>query len=246
MTNLTFRQILTVVEWSGRQELSRFFIVAALVFFTVLLSVAGAYSVVMIYRRSREAKHSVAFSLSLVAIILCIARAAYPTSAEKNTPHANIVWDTYIYDDGSVATNDWPRILWRYDPWSANDILHIDARPKSSTNAEDWVQYYVGSVSDTYWSGYMPACTGMTIFVWSEYVPPSPVLTNGVYYVKYLSYPIDYTHDDDSVRMWTLLRTPIFDANGKRLMSPPVLPEPLNVAIPQELLNSFLNNEMED
>jgi len=246
MTDLSINQILGIVELAGRQEMNHLFLIGIVAVFTAAATVAGAYGIYLLYRNGRRSGHSVLSSLFFAAYALCVAFAGNDSNKPTPTPEATIVFDTSLYDDGSVATNDCPTIRWTYDPWIANDVLHIEARPKGSTNETDWIQYYVGRVTDASWTGYIPACTGMTICVWSEYVQPSPVSTNGVYHLEYLSVPLDYVQDAGDLRMWDLLRTPIYDADEKRLMSPPSLTEPLVIEIPNELLNSFLNNEPEN
>jgi len=230
-------QFLLIAQFEQEECSKAFFLIAGFAFsFVVLMTSFGSF---------RKRGSSRFASLVFAMISLCLAR-ANDSNKPMPVPSATITWDVSLHDFGSVATNDYPRIGWTYDQWIANDVLHIDARPKGSTNAADWVSYYVGRVTDTFWTGYMPGCTGMTIYVWSEYVEPPPVTTNGVYHIDYLSVPLDYVQETEDLRMWDLLRTPIYDADEKRLMSPPSLPEPLVIEIPQYLINSFLNNEPEN
>jgi len=229
---------LWLVAQIEQEECSKAFFLIAAVAFTLL-------TVLMVFGSFKRSGGSVLASIVFAMLSLSLAR-ANDSNKPTPVPSATITWDVSLHDFGSVATNDYPRIGWTYDQWIANDVLHIDARPKGSTNESDWVSYYVGRVSDTFWTGYMPGCTGMTIYVWSEYVAPPPVTTNGVYHLDYLSVPLDYVQETEDLRMWDLLRTPIYDAEEKRLMSPPSLPEPLVIEIPQDLINSFLNNEPEN
>jgi len=244
MTNLSIDQVLEIVEWSGRQEINHLFLFGMIAVLTAAATVAGAYGIYLLYRNSRRYGASFMSSLFFVAYALVIAYAG--NDSNKPTPSATIVFDTSLYNNGSVATNDYPTICWTYDQLIANDVLHIDARPKGSTNATDWIQYYEGHVIDASWTGYMPSCTGMTIYVWSEYVQPSPVSTNGVYHLEYLSVPLDYVQESEDLRMWELLRTPIYDLDENRLMSPPSLPDPIVIDIPQDLINNLLNTEPEN
>ena len=246
MTSLSIDidQVLEIVEWSGRQEMARLLLVGMIAAFTAAATAAGAYGVYRLYRNRRKAGASVLQSLFLAAYALCVAWAGNDSNKPTPTPSANLVFDTSLHDDGSVATNDYPTIRWRYDPWIAADVLHIDARPKGSTNDADWIGYYVGRVADASWTGYMPACTGMAIHVWSEYVPPSPVTTNGVYHLDYLAHPLDRAPEPEGCRTWSLLRTPVYDASERRLMSPPALPRPLAAGI--DLLDNGHHNEREN
>lgn len=244
MTDLTINQILEIVERSGRQEMCGLLVAAAIAVCTALATVAGVWVIALLYRNIRKAGASVPSSLFLAAYALCVAYAGSDSNKPPDVTSARIVFDASLYDDGSVATNDYPTIRWRYDPWIAADVLHIDARPKGSTNDADWIGYYVGRVADASWTGYMPACTGMAIHVWSEYVPPSPVTTNGVYHLDYLAHPLDRAPEPEGRRTWSLLRTPVYDASERRLMSPPALPRPLAADI--DVLDNGHHNKKEN
>lgn len=246
MSSITLVEALGIVEQCGRQEMSQAFTLAAIAFFTLAATAAGCYGIYRLCRSIRAAGSSSLASVIFAAYALCIARAGNDSNKPPKIPKADIIFDTFLADNGSVATNDYPTIRWRYDAMAANDYLHIDARPKGSTNEMDWLGYYVGRVTDGSWHGHMPGCTGMTIHVWSEYVQPSPVSTNGVYHLDYLSVPLDRAQETEGLRTWCLLRTPICDADEKRLMAPPSLPEPLVIEIPKDLIDSFLNNEPEN
>lgn len=181
----------------------------------------------MVYKRYRRAGGSALAAVGFCAYALLTAWAGNDGNKPPRVPSATIMFDTGLYDQGSVATNDHPVIAWRFDPWLSADTVHIAARPKGSTNELDWIYYHTGPVADTIWSGFIPACTGMVIWVWSEYIPPAPESTNGVYHLDYLAEPLDYHPVDETVRQWQLLRTPIIDAADGRYMSPPIIPEPL-------------------
>lgn len=249
MTNITIVEALWLVDQGGRQEMSQILILATIAFFTLAATAAGCYGIFCLYRSLRAAGASFLASVFFVAYALGIARAGNDSNKPQEVPKADIFFDTFLADHGSVATNDYPIIRWRYDPMAANDYLHIEARPKGSTNETDWLGYYVGRVTDGSWHGYMPGCTGMVIHVWSEYVPPPSEYTNGVFHLDNLSIPLDYIPATDDFRKWNLLRTPIFDAVDRRLMSPPSLPPQIEIPmapkieIPKELINRFLNDE---
>lgn len=231
MTDLPIDRALEIVEWSGRQETGHLLLVGIVAVLAAAATVAGAYGICLLYRKIRRSGESVLSSLLFAAYALCAAYAGSDSNKPPDVPSARIVFDAGLYDDGSVATNDHPTIRWRYDPWLADDVLHVDARPKGSTNDADWIGYHVGRVSDASWTGHMPACTGMAIHVWSEYVPPSPVTTNGVYHIDYLAPPLDCEPGPAGRRAWVPLRTPVYDASERRLMSPPALPRPLAAGV---------------
>lgn len=242
---LTLGEALEVVAWAGRQEMRQALLAAAMAAFAALATVAAVWGIALLYRSSRKAGASALPSLLFAAYALCIAYAGSDSNKPASAPSARIVFDVSLYDDGSVATNDYPTIRWRHDPWIADDVLHIDARPKGSTNDADWIGFYVGRVADLSWAGHMPACTGMTIHVWSEYVQPSPVTTNGVYLLDYLASPLDRAPEQESRRTWSLLRTPVYDAEERRLLSPPSLPSPLAADV-DVLDNEPNGKEIED
>lgn len=221
---------LWIVAQLEQEECQRaFFLIAGFAFAIVVL--------ITTFCSFRKGGASGFASLVFAAVSLSLAR-ANDSNKPTPVPSAVIVWDVSLHDFGSVATNDYPWIGWTYDQWIAGDVLHISARPKGSTNESDWVTYYVGRVSDAFWTGYMPGCTGMTIYVWSGYVPPSPVTTNGVFHLEYLSSPMDYVQGAEDFMMWDLLNTPIYGAEEKRLMSPPSLPVTISIDIPSEPINN--------
>lgn len=226
-------------EWQG--EVKAMLIWCTLGLFTFLGAFLLARAVWMIYKLHRRAGGSALAAAAFAGYALMVAWAGNDGNKPKPTPSATLKFDVGLYDRGSVATNDHPVIAWRFDPWLSADTVHIAARPKGSTNELDWIYYHDGPVSDTIWRGYIPACTGMVIWVWSEYIPPTPESTNGVYHLDYLAEPLDYLPVDERVRQWQLLRTPIIDAADGRCMSPPIIPEPLII----DLLNQS-NQESEE
>lgn len=226
------RDFLTIVEqnqilfheWRG--EVTAMLVWSALGLFLGLGLFLLGRVVWMVYKRHRSAGGSALAAAAFAGYALMVAWAGNDGNKPTPVPSATIRFDRGLYDQGSVATNDHPVIAWAFDPLLAFDTVYISARPKGSTNELDWIDYHSGPVADTIWRGFIPACTGMEIFVWSDYVPPAPEYTNGVYHLDYLAEPMDWEPVDD-VMKWNLLRTPIIDANDGRWMSPPIIPEPL-------------------
>ena len=58
-------------------------------------------------------------------------------------PSETIRFDTGLYNQGSVATNDHPVIAWSFDLWSWSNTIHIEVRPKGSTNELDWLERWM-------------------------------------------------------------------------------------------------------
>ena len=167
-------------------------------------------------RRSRTG----AVAVFLLGSVLAALHADKPTPV----PSATIRWDDGLRDNGSVATNDIVFIRGTYDQLMANDALHVDYRDKGSTNETDWVRCYEGVVTDLA-AGFtvnIPDATNQVIYVWTEYVPPAPVHTNGEYRVTYVG---NVTNAPPEAPRYVLPRTPVKTSEGARL-SPPELPEP--------------------
>ena len=234
MLTIIEQQQILYHEWQG--EITALLVWSAVGMFAFLGAFILVRAVWMIYKRHRRAGGSALVAATFAGYALMIAWAA--GNKPKPTPSATLKFDVGLYDQGSVATNDHPVIAWAFDPWIASDTVHISARPKGSTNELDWIDYHSGPVTDTIWRGFIPACTGMVIWVWSEYVPPAPEHTNGVYHLEYMAEPMDWEPVDD-VRKWNLLRTPIIDAADGRWMSPPIIPEPLII----DFINQSQNNQ---
>ena len=167
-------------------------------------------------RRSRI----VAVAAFLLGSVLAALHADKPTPV----PSGTIRLDDGLRDNGSVATNDTVFIRGTYDQLMANDTLHIDYRDKGSTNVTDWVRGYDGGVSDLS-AGFtvnIPDATNKVIYVWSEFIPPAPVHTNGEYRVTYVG---SVTNSPPETPRYVLARTPVKTSEGVQL-SPPELPEP--------------------
>ena len=225
LTILEQKQIL-YHEWQG--EIRAMLLWSAVGVFAALGAFLLIRAVWWAYRDHRKAGGTALAAVLFGAYALLMAHAGNEGSNKPTpTPSATIRFDRGLYNLGSVATNDHPVIAWSFDPWLSSDTIHIEARPKGSTNELDWIEYHTGPVADTIWRGFIPACTGMVIWVWSEYIPPTPESTNGVYHLDYLAEPLDYYSANEDVRQWHLLRTPIIDAADGRYMSPPIIPEPL-------------------
>lgn len=146
-------------------------------------------------------------------------------------PSATFRWDEGLRNNGSVATNDTVFIRGTYDPLMAGDTLHVDYRDRSIVDTpEGWARAYDGVVSDLA-NGFtvtIPDATNMVIWVWSEYIEPAPVHTNGEYRITYVG---NVTNQPPQSPRYVLPRTPIKAAGDGAVvwevnLSPPELPEP--------------------
>lgn len=184
-------------------------------------------------RRSRTG----AVAVFLLGAVLAALHADKPTPI----PSATIRFDDGLHDNGSVATNDTVFIRGTYDQLMANDTLHIDYRDRASTNALDWVRAYNGVVSDLGPGITMTivGATNMVIWVWSEYVPPAPVHTNGEYRITYVG---SVTNSPPETPRYVLPRTPVKTAEGVQL-SPPELPEPQRTSLFSILASELLQEQ---
>ncbi|MBQ3808660.1 MAG: hypothetical protein II840_11970, partial [Kiritimatiellae bacterium] len=173
----------------------------------------------------------------LVGAVLAALHADKPAPV----PSAYLRWDRGLADNGSIATNDTVFIRGTYDQLMANDTLHIDYRDRASTNALDWVRAYNGVVSDLGPGITMTivGATNMVIWVWSEYVPPAPVHTNGEYRITYVG---SVTNSPPETPRYVLPRTPVKTAEGVQL-SPPELPEPQRTSLFSILASELLQEQ---
>lgn len=90
-----------------------------------------------------------------------------------------IRWDVGLYDDGSEITNDTVAIRWRYNGIPSTSTVFIDCRPNGSTNAWQGLGETIASAQA--WNGTLADATNYDYYVYSTYIPPVPVHTNGVW-----------------------------------------------------------------
>ena len=90
-----------------------------------------------------------------------------------------IRWDTGLRDNGSEVTNDTVRIRWTYQGIPAASSVFIDIRENGTTNA--WENLGETLASALGWDGTLANATNYEYWVYSTYVPPVPVHTNGVW-----------------------------------------------------------------
>lgn len=92
---------------------------------------------------------------------------------------ATIRWDAGLQDNGSDITNDTVKVRWTYTGIPAASSVFIDYHEAGSTN--DWLNLGETVASALGWDGTLVNATNYEYWVYSTYVPPVPVHTNGVW-----------------------------------------------------------------
>lgn len=96
------------------------------------------------------------------------------------TKHAvSVRWDAGLSDNGTVISNDTVAVRWTYSGIPSASSVFIDYREASG--AGDWVNLAETVASALSWTGTLANATNYDYWVYSTYVPPVPVHTNGVW-----------------------------------------------------------------
>lgn len=93
-------------------------------------------------------------------------------------------FESGMRDNGSYATNDTVVVRWQKDgtlPIPNSSTVYIDYRLHSSTNAEDWVWLGSATIGDSEATFALADATNYVYSIYYDYVPPTPVQTNGVW-----------------------------------------------------------------
>lgn len=90
-----------------------------------------------------------------------------------------IRWDAGLRDEGSVITNNLVQIRWSYFGIPAASTVYIDYRESGTTN--EWQSLGETVASALAWDGELADATNYDYYVYSTYIPPVPVHTNGVW-----------------------------------------------------------------
>lgn len=90
-------------------------------------------------------------------------------------------FDTGLHNNGSYATNDTVCAKWTYDMQipSSSD-LYVDYRLSTDTNGL-WQTLIKTKASVLTATATLLNATNYDYFVWADYIPPTPVHTNGVW-----------------------------------------------------------------
>lgn len=88
-------------------------------------------------------------------------------------------FDTGLRDNGSYATNDTVHIAWTYIGIPSASSIYIAYRETGTTNV--WNDLGETVASALSWDATVQNATNYDYLVYSTYVPPAPVHTNGVW-----------------------------------------------------------------
>lgn len=91
----------------------------------------------------------------------------------------NVRWDDGLADNGTLITNDTVSVRWTYSGIPSASSVFIDYREAGSTN--EWLNLAETLASAQEWTGTLANATNYDYWVYSTYVPPVPVHTNGVW-----------------------------------------------------------------
>ena len=91
----------------------------------------------------------------------------------------SIKWDDGLRDNGSLVTNDTVTVAWTYQGIPSATSVFIDYREAGSTNKWENLAETVASARS--WTGTLENATNYEYWVYSTYIPPTPVHTNGVW-----------------------------------------------------------------
>lgn len=91
----------------------------------------------------------------------------------------NVRWDDGLRDNGTLITNDTVAVRWTYSGIPGASSVFIDYREAGSTNK--WLNLAETLASAQEWTGTLANATNYEYWVYSTYVPPVPVHTNGVW-----------------------------------------------------------------
>ena len=91
----------------------------------------------------------------------------------------NVRWDDGLRDNGTLITNDTVAVRWTYSGIPGASSVFIDYREAGTTN--EWLNLAETLASAQEWTGTLANATNYDYWVYSTYVPPVPVHTNGVW-----------------------------------------------------------------
>lgn len=118
-------------------------------------------------------------SMDMFGRVLCsfcvIGLVLYGGSKSKSV----FTFDSGLANNGSYTTNDTVHIGWTYSGIPSTSTVNINFRLHDTTN--EWEFIAAETASTLQWDGLMLNATNYDFYVYSVYVPPAPVHTNGVW-----------------------------------------------------------------
>lgn len=120
------------------------------------------------------------WSLPLIERVLAgvfVVGFVYYGSTKSGSP--SVRWDDGLADNGTLITNDTVSVRWTYSGIPSASSVFIDYREAGSTN--EWLNLAETLASAQEWTGTLANATNYDYWVYSTYVPPVPVHTNGVW-----------------------------------------------------------------
>ena len=90
-----------------------------------------------------------------------------------------VKFDDGLRDNGTEITNDTVRVRWTYSGIPAASSVFIDYRANGSDG--EWLNLGETLASALEWSGTLANATNYDYWIYSTYIPPVPVHTNGVW-----------------------------------------------------------------
>lgn len=91
----------------------------------------------------------------------------------------NVKWDDGLRDNGTLITNDTVQVRWTYSGIPGASSVFIDYREAGTTN--EWMNLGESLASALSWDGTLENATNYDYWVYSTYIPPVPVYTNGIW-----------------------------------------------------------------
>lgn len=91
----------------------------------------------------------------------------------------SMTFDAGLRDNGSWVSNNTVHVAWTYTGIPSASTLYIAYRESGTTNK--WADLGETVVSALVWEGTLANATNYDYLVYTTYVPPSPVHTNGVW-----------------------------------------------------------------
>lgn len=88
-------------------------------------------------------------------------------------------FDTGLTNNGSYTTNNLVHAAWTFSGIPSASAVYIACRESGSTN--EWAEIAETVASARVWDGTLANATNYDFWVYSSYIPPEPVHTNGVW-----------------------------------------------------------------